>query len=350
MNVLLVYRAKTFKTEILPRLEEFKEHSITLIVHQENEKIFVKWLDSDKYIQEIYSADEFLSGELDSMKFDVIVGNPPYQNGTKNSDRNKIYNEISKKSIALLNDRGVISFITPITITRKSTKNFDIVDHLGLFEVDFSVNDSFNVGVEVCCWKIQKDKIFEKIKVINKNKSISYFKKGNSIYDSSKDIEFIELFEKLKSLTPNISDRMFFNNNLGSQSSKIKDDVWQYEIRTLKGDLIFSKKEPYFFKKKKWILSNTAAHKIDNVIIDERDYFVNYYCIDIENDEEIENINSFIFSDCFTNLANKYRTVFCQGFSYFIKYLPKFDKSKKWSNDEVKLFFDDIITKEIEYA
>jgi hypothetical protein len=55
-----------------------------------------------------YSSTDFLSWETD-MKFDVIVGNPPYQDNR--SKTAKLWFEFTKKSIAL--DPSYIAYITP---------------------------------------------------------------------------------------------------------------------------------------------------------------------------------------------------------------------------------------------
>ena len=47
-----------------------------------------------------------------NMKFDVIIGNPPYQSGTKSSG-NTIWDKIVARSLELLNDGGYLSFINP---------------------------------------------------------------------------------------------------------------------------------------------------------------------------------------------------------------------------------------------
>lgn len=47
-----------------------------------------------------------------NMKFDVIIGNPPYQSGTKSSG-NTIWDKFVSQSLELLNEGGILSFITP---------------------------------------------------------------------------------------------------------------------------------------------------------------------------------------------------------------------------------------------
>ena len=65
-----------------------------------------------KYIKELETT----------MKFDVIVGNPPYQDNKekKSSGTNNLWPLFIEKSIDLLNENGHLAFITPATWMRKS--------------------------------------------------------------------------------------------------------------------------------------------------------------------------------------------------------------------------------------
>ena len=89
------------------------------------------------------------------MKFDVVVGNPPYQDGTKEGGQNKIYNVICKRSMSLLKEDGTIAFITPTSVLKKS-KRFSLIDQPGLKHVDFDADNFFDVGISICSWIVDK--------------------------------------------------------------------------------------------------------------------------------------------------------------------------------------------------
>lgn len=51
------------------------------------------------------------------MKFDVVVGNPPYHNSDKPGD-NALYQHFTKKVLnGLLKDNGYFSFVLPTTMS-----------------------------------------------------------------------------------------------------------------------------------------------------------------------------------------------------------------------------------------
>jgi site-specific DNA-methyltransferase (adenine-specific) len=60
-----------------------------------------------------YGVGDFLNKDFGSMKFDVVVGNPPYQD---HSGRNTIYPKFYAKSNTLLKKNGILTMITPPAI------------------------------------------------------------------------------------------------------------------------------------------------------------------------------------------------------------------------------------------
>lgn len=58
------------------------------------------------------------------MKFDVIVGNPPYENSTHNAKKDSLWKKFILKSDELLNNNGILTFVIPASFT-SPTKLFN---------------------------------------------------------------------------------------------------------------------------------------------------------------------------------------------------------------------------------
>lgn len=286
----------------------------------------------------------FLEWNTD-MKFDVIVGNPPYQDGSSGGGQDKIYNSFCKNSLDLLSESGCMAFITPSTVCKKS-KRFSLINLAGLTTVDFSTDSYFNVGINICSWTVNRSVETGTIEVTNKDKSKYKHVPGTPIYDYSVvNKNFTLMYDTLKSLMDSPDKRMFNENNFGDAVSKIKTKGYNdilYSVNKNKENVIYgySKRTPFFKGKKKIIIPMTKTLNEESVFVDTADYYQAYLCIGIENKKEADNIKSFIFSAYFTEHARQWRELDGYGYNYALKYLPPFDKTKSWTNATVKKFIE----------
>ena len=157
-DILLIYRGRVFDTEIKPRLEEFKNDNITLVTENKLTQNIVSHLIKD-YKQNInlITINEFLDNNIITkfMKFKAAVGNPPYQNNESESDAGKLYIDITKKTMDIIDYDGIIDYHTPDTLVRDGRNKFT-VKQKGLRSVDYTANESFKEGVTIINWIYDK--------------------------------------------------------------------------------------------------------------------------------------------------------------------------------------------------
>lgn len=357
-NVLLIYRGRVFSSEIKPKLEQYKDENIILVVEDDITKNIVTHFllyISNKNVT-LMNSNEFLDDKnkiLKFMEFDVININPPYQDGKKDGGQNKIYMPICKKAMSLRKkDTGIMYAITPTSVLKKS-KRFSLIGIPGLKIVDFTANEYFKEGVDICAWTIDSQYQGD-VQIINSDNTIR-FVNNNHLIDTSKiDVNFYTLYKKLKDITNSPKKRMFSQNAVDTKTGrrkleelKQKDSTFKYDIYKLHKNqpvlIQYNKPIPKFYGENKFIISMTKSLSDDSTLISKNDFDVAHLCININNIDEVNNIKSFIFSEYFKNHSNMWKSMDGYGYNYALKYLPPFDKTKKWTNDEVKQFIESFL-------
>jgi len=356
-NILLIYRGQVFSSEIKPKLDEYKNNNIVLVVENDLTKHNIKLL-LKGYEQKIkiITIEEFLNtGVIDNMikkmrtGFDFKIGNPPYQlGGMENGGQNKIYNQISKKTLSLPGGKynDVTELITPTSVLKRS-KRFSLIGQPGFNKVDFTTDGAFKVGVDICSWRVDKRNQTEKVEVINKN-GTEYFDRNKVIFDTSvNDKNFMNLYHILKEKTDTPEKRMFQQNNFGPALNKNKTNEHIYKLyKLIDGKPIetyFSSRIPYNLGVEKISIGMTKSLNKNSIFIGKLDFDPGYMNTSIESDEESNNIKSFILSDYFTQHSDKWKKVDGYGYNYALKHLPPFDKTKSWTNEEVKEFIESFV-------
>lgn len=283
-----------------------------------------------------------------STKFDVIVGAPPFQDGAKSGGQNKVYNFFAKKSLELLDDNGMLLFITPTSVLKRS-KRFSVIGLPGLKYVDFTANNYFDTGVKICSWVVDKTYVGNvTVKCAVSTDSITI---NSVIYDYSEiDKKFGKLYEALRKFTKDSNNRMFKHNSIDMSKcrSAVQDEVFQYPIYKLNSDgsstiCQYNSVKPKLHGKRS--LTVAISKKFDESMTadNDLDYDMTNISTPVTSDIEIENIKSFLFSDYFRNHVAQWKKVDGYGWNYATLYLPVFDKTKKWTSEEVKTFLEDFI-------
>lgn len=121
---------------------------------------------------------DFLSWETD-MKFDVVIGNPPYQkpkSGTRLGSRgdSSLWDKFVIKSLAMLNDGGYLAFIHPTAWRKPEDRNGfwklltqDNQMHKLIMSSGRGDQDWFGIGVRVDAYVLEKKPKYTTTQVID---------------------------------------------------------------------------------------------------------------------------------------------------------------------------------------
>jgi hypothetical protein len=277
-------------------------------------------------------------------KFDCIVGNPPYQDGTKTGQQNKIYNQFSKKALEL--STGTVAFVTPTSVCKKS-KRFSLVAMPGLKYVDFTADKHFNdIGTTICSWVVDKSYVGN-VQVCDSANNIHMFDSDKTLYDYGVvNRKVTDIADNIKTNTT-IDKRMFKQNPVDASingRSSVKTEIHTYpvyKIENSKETLVqFNKPKPKLYNKRKFVISLSKSFSKDSTVVSMLDFDVNHVFVDVDNNNQVNNIESFLFSDYFIEFVNEWKKFTGHGFNVAIKYLPVFDMNKTWTNAEVKEFIE----------
>ena len=114
-----------------------------------------------KYPGIVVMQGDFIELEFD-MKFDVIVGNPPYQGnndkGTKQPKSHNLWSKFAEKGVELLNPNGFIAFVTPDSWMSPNSQLLKLFKDNSLIWVDTEVGKYFTVGSSFTAWCVKKNK------------------------------------------------------------------------------------------------------------------------------------------------------------------------------------------------
>ena len=270
-----------------------------------------------------YKIGNFLEEDID-MKFDVIVGNPPYDSGGRKNI--KLWYKFANKAIQLGN---IVAFVTPNAVISDKGINGENLRKL-FADNNFGFIDAKNhdipwfrdVGVKTCHWIIQKNntnKIDPIILKEQKQKNPLIDSICNKVTSYNKKLIFKSMNGHVKKEDLSIGDReIYFSGDKLSHTNKKIDNG------SLK--LVF----PF----------SASYHKI--FITEKAIGMLNLY-LEITTKAEGEKITQYCLSPLFKFVADNYKKT--SGFTPFVKnnMIPDL-REKKWTDAELYKHFN--LTKE----
>ena len=239
---------------------------------------------------------DFLEWETD-MKFDVIIGNPPYQGQV--TDSIKLWNKFCLKAIDIVSENGYIAMVTPQTVINgtdsviKANKPTYILQKWlqdnTFVEYNDTANEHFDVGIPICYWIAKNTKSSNTTKfVINNNTYNKDYIAGEKVVttlsDTIIDAVIHSKHEKYKRV------RTIFGPT-GHEVSDVKTDEFKYKVvwNSAKADFKYSKVQVN--TQYKLALNNYKkfTKSKDNFIITNLDVSPSYFSI-VDSVENLEKL------------------------------------------------------------
>jgi len=292
-------------------------------------------------------------------KFDVIVGNPPYQ--ASHGESVKLWHSFIAKSMDLLNEDGILAYVTPKVFLRKphTKQNKIAVDALTPYTMlycDTTAKKHFpKIGEEPCFFIVQKnDKktpctfIFEENVVTESVYNGQYISgsdeeemKNNLIrrilaWSGKKvsDVDYRDV-NRSKNAQHWIDKGILFNEKQDDcvpvwWCTPQPDKYWMHKSNIRKGVKIVCNYMGTYYKPK-----NPDAH----IWIDENDSVAIGASLGIicKDKQEAINIKSMLTSKLFRWFINNEKS---SGFNGGLIKLPILDSSKVWTDDEIYATFN----------
>lgn len=296
---------------------------------------------------------DFLNEKI-NMKFDVIVGNPPYQSG--NNKSNKLWVKFISKSFRLSDN---LCYVVPLSIMTSESKQItDIRKELSGKKNIFNLTkkDIFNVGEKVVYFTSIKSESSDSIIIFSDsiNKKVSNLSERQPV-EINDDIK-LSIFDKIESFEFKNEYVYDFNPNSNQTTPKrlIKqgivsetedEEVFKYKVYHSASKILYSrvltseysKNNETTYGKLKVILNYSGGFSGDRYMFLSTDMIGKQMLgILVENELFGVNLINLYSSKLFRWYINSEKS---GGFNTGIFKLPKMDISKSWSDMEIYSFF-----------
>jgi len=125
-------------------------------------------------------TEDFLKSDVFQLHFDVIIGNPPFQDDIAGKKRigkkNKLYERILEKCLSILNSNGYLCFITPDNLFSGGSKIYKKVIEMNIITICFDKNIQtfFPKIQEIMCYFLLQNTNIKKETCVVDNKGNTF--------------------------------------------------------------------------------------------------------------------------------------------------------------------------------
>jgi len=334
---------------IAEKLREFGHDDLNISKRIWGIDISRKWYNRVKHfrvgeynIENIYCGDSLNTNILDNMKFDVVCGNPPFQDSSKVAKNSSLWMKFIPLCYSLCRDNGYLCMISPDTWIAPSetqkTEIKSIFSQRRTLEVNFNIKNYFpGIGSGFCYFIIENIGDTEtETKIIGSD--------GSGFVINFKEDTFLPKFINKISLS-------IFNKILNNP--KYKKSGFSSSMRS-NGEGTENGKYKIYSKKEEMMNVDEPAPNagIKKIVVSKISYLYprydngiygtgkNTYWKPINSEMEGENYIKFLNTFLVKTLIDKLFRY--SGFNSLgvLKALPELDWTKKWTDEDLFIEFD----------
>lgn len=279
-------------------------------------------------------------------KFDVTVGNPPYQDSVNSST--KLWNRFLELAYDITNDKGYIAFVTPLVWMKRPTGQAasrivrKIMSESQVIHVDTTVSSYFNVGEEIAAYVIQKTPRHTDTKIVFADRETTVDYTGQKIAFTHEEELEIALYNKVMNSNLPKLGKEFYCDYCSDKSIDERFDRNEFH----NGPSNTHTQKVY------WTAANTDKYYADpsksrkgiKIIINRSGYY--YYAKNVDkyikidaNDEFAVGVAGFGMSFDTIEQANNCRSYLT---SKFYRWFVEYEKSGGYNTGVPKLAYLDI--------
>ncbi len=190
-----IYLAKEPEPSVYKDIEGLSKYGEVLVVACNSG--YIDYYEKKGY--NVIKSDLFF--KLEDMKFDVIIGNPPYQDPINPARNNKLWHNFVLQSLSLIKEGGHIKLITPSSIIGETGFGKKMLKILSttynMVSIDYTTTRHFpTVSVDICYWHVVNEPYQGQTKVIN-NDGVSYHNLIDGIPLTGDDILIHSILNKI---------------------------------------------------------------------------------------------------------------------------------------------------------
>lgn len=290
-----------------------------------------------------YNQLEELEKYYCNMKFDVIVGNPPFKNSGEKGGSSTLWRKILESSWALLKNNGVISMITPqLPATANDLKHIFKESQVNC--VWTKIEKYFpNIGSNFVAWQVEKKKKQSKAKFVDENLKIDL----GLVTHYTKDWKYNETISKILDENECFaveSGENYYHTEItkNKRLSPISSPKFKYKLRRTIGETryIYGLEEPTDYKISKMLFSYSGYPNFEYADKNNPCGTIKFASgfIRVENKKEYENLLNIYESSFYKWLRYQKSPGGMLGSSIYK--LPRMPLNKKYSNDEILKHFE----------